>query len=150
MKAVDLEKYNLIVKLHPVDRAGFQGVEDSRVICDTKYLSYDWFWECDKIITDYSGVGVEAALANKPVYFYLYDYENYNVKNGLTVDLYEEPIAPYVTKSSGHLAELLKEDYDMSVLEAYRNKYVEVDTHNCSKALAQWLLNLEDELGAMQ
>ena len=34
---------------------------------------------CDCVITDYSAITIEAALLGKPVYFYLFDYEDYLV-----------------------------------------------------------------------
>ena len=32
------------------------------------------------------------------------------------------------------------EEYDYSLVEAYKNKYVDFDTNDCSGQLAQWLL----------
>lgn len=45
---------------------------------------------CDGIITDYSAASLRASLLDKPVYLYLYDYENYQADQGLNIDLWAE------------------------------------------------------------
>lgn len=142
---IDLEKYNVIVKLHPVDKQGFDEKVDSRIICDDSFMSFEWLWICDHVITDYSGISVESAILNKRLYFYLYDKERYENETGLNVDLYEEPIRKYVSESAKDLALLLEEEYDYSLLEEYKKKYVEFDLNDCSGQFAHWLLNKLNE-----
>lgn len=142
---IDLDKYNVIVKLHPVDREGVQGDIDSRIILDDEYSTHQWFWLSDKVITDYSGVGIEASLLDKKLYFYLFDKKQYEEEVGLNVDLYEEPIAAYVTESSDRLVEMLEEEYNFELLEQYREKYIDVELCDCSGQFAEWLLRTMKE-----
>ena len=137
---IDLDRYNVVVKLHPVDKRGIEGKFDSRVIWDENYSTHEWLWLCDTVITDFSGISVEAALLKRKLYFYLYDKESYEKEVGLNIDLYEEPISDYVCETAEQLADKLKEEYDYSLVEAYKNKYVDFDTNDCSGQLAQWLL----------
>ena len=142
---IDLDKYNVIVKLHPVDREGVQGNIDSRIILDDEYSTHQWFWLSDKVITDYSGVGIEASLLDKKLYFYLFDKKQYEEEVGLNVDLYEEPIAACVTESSDRLVEMLEEEYNFELLEQYREKYIDVELCDCSGQFAEWLLRTMKE-----
>lgn len=139
-KYIDLDKYNVIVKLHPVDRKGFKGDIDPRIICDASFSTFEWLWLCESMITDYSGISVESALLNRKLYFYLYDREVYEKETGLNVDLYDEPLSKYVTESAEELSKLLEEEYDYSLLEAFKKKYVEFDTNDCSGQFAKWIL----------
>jgi len=138
---IDFDKYNVIVKLHPVDKEKVKGNIDTRIILDDNFSSHKWFWVCDSVITDYSGVGIEASLLDRKLYFYLYDKTEYEEEVGLNIDLYQEAIAEYVTESSDRLAELLEEAYNFDLLKQYREKYIEVDLEDSSGQFADWLLD---------
>ncbi len=141
-KTVDFDRYNVVVKLHPADKLGLDASVDSRVLCDEKFSSFDWMKVCDKLITDYSGMGFEAMLLEKKVYYYLYDYEDYSAKNGLAVDLFTEAIAENVTTSSEELKTILEKEYDFGKLKEYVEKYLSVGTENCASRLAEFIINL--------
>lgn len=137
---MDLDRFNVIVKLHPVDRKGIEGTFDSRIIWDEDFTTHEWLWLCDSVITDYSGISVEAALLHKKVYFYLYDKEDYEKEVGLNINLHEEPIGRYVCETSEELIVKMQEEYDYSCVKAYKEKYVDFDTNDCSGQFAKWLL----------
>lgn len=141
-KAVDLDKYNVVVKLHPADKQGLDSAVDSRVICDGEFTSFDWMKVCEAIITDYSGMGFEAMLLGKRVYYYLYDYEDYSRNNGLNLDLFSEEISAFATKTAEGLGELLKQEYDFALTQAYVEKYLSVGTENCAQRLAEFIKGL--------
>ncbi len=141
-KAVDFDKYNVVVKLHPSDKHGLDPDVDSRVICDESFTSFEWMKICDGIITDYSGMGFEAMLLKKKVYFYLYDYEDYSRNNGLNLDLFSEKVSAVTTQSAQTLKSLLESEYDYSLCEAYVEKYLSVGTENCSERLAGFIKGL--------
>ncbi len=141
-KTVDFEKYNVVVKLHPADKHGVDSAVDSRVIVDSNFSSFEWMKVCDKIITDYSGVGFEAMLVGKQVYYYLYDYEEYKQKNGLNLDLFSEEIGAVVTENAEELKFVLEKEYDFSKIKAYIKKYLSVGSENCSSRLAEFILRL--------
>ena len=131
--ALDDEKFRLIVKLHPL--------HDDEKISDTRYSTYEWLGACDRIITDYSALGVEASLAGKPLYFYVYDIDEYKETVGLNVDpLVELPAAS--AQSAEALAELFAGEYDMDSLNRFKDKYVSVDTENCTKQLGDYIYGL--------
>ncbi len=141
-KTIDFEKYNVVVKLHPSDKLGIDMAVDKRVLCDQKFSSFDWMKVCAKVITDYSGMGFEAMLLQKEVYYYLYDYDDYTAKNGLAIDLFSEPIAENVTACKEELKEILQKKYDYSKAESFVEKYLSTGTENCALRLAEFILDL--------
>lgn len=142
--AIDPERFDLVVKLHPLYR-GSAAAEDSErenVIYDETFTSFDWLSVADIIISDYSSLVVESTLADKPLFIYAYDLDDYEANTGLNIDFDSEPIAPYVFRDAAALAKALEEGYDMDALRAFRNRYIDVDTDNCTTALADFILSL--------
>lgn len=130
---IDTDRYKLIVKLHPLD--------DLSGVSDNKYSTYEWFRVCDRIVTDYSAIGIEALLVEKPVYYYVYDIEAYEYQTGLNIDPLEE--MPHAAAKSGEeMAELLSRDYDFEELRRFREKYITVDTDCCTKRLGEFIYGL--------
>lgn len=136
------DKYNLIVKLHPLDRKAYSYKEKEGIIYDEKFSSYELLDIADMIITDYSSLAIETSLLNKPLYFYNYDLEEYEESTGLNFKFKDEKIGKYMTTKSEELLELLEEDYDYSALEDFRNRYITVDVNNCAGQLANFILEL--------
>ena len=78
----------LIIKRHPNQRLDEEHIAPA-LTCDEVPTSVV-LSVCDCIITDYSAITIEAAVLGKPVYFYLFDLEDYLSHNGLNVLLWEE------------------------------------------------------------
>ena len=160
IEALDPAKYDLVVKLHPLYRAGNTGPEEAsyagsgqlNVIYDEAFTSYDWLAAADIIISDYSSLVIETTLTDKPLFIYAYDLEEYSENTGLNMDFYSEPIAPYVFKDAASLAACIDktcgntgadgQGYDMEALHAFRDRYIDIDTDNCTAALAEFIISL--------
>ena len=155
--AVDTDRFCLIVKLHPLYRGDLSEADKTRdpsVIYDEKFTSSDWLSVCDIIISDYSSFVVESTLAGKPLYIYAYDREEYAGTTGLNVEYQDEPIAPYVFSDAKELGKAIEkacdaEDagsadgaYDMEALHAFRDRYIDIDTDNCTAKLADFIEGL--------
>ena len=145
VKAVDLSRFTLVIRLHPLEeisqrqREALAGKEG--VILDTAHSSYEWLQECDRIITDYSALGIEATLTGKPLYFYLYDLDKYQRSVGLNIDLLSEmPTATAVT--SEELGEALSRSYDYEMLRRFRDRYISVDTDHCTQRLGEFVYGI--------
>lgn len=150
VQAVNDARFTLVVKAHPIyDNlvyAGDKGLNmpedlDVQVIIDKKYSSYQWLVACDRIITDYSALGVEAALLDKPLYYYVYDIDDYEATVGLNVNPLEE-IPSSSAESADKLREIILGEYDFQQLKNFRNKYVSVDTDHCTQTLGAFLADL--------
>lgn len=146
--AIDKEKYKLVVKLHPIYRGSDISGEFPDVIFDDDFKSFDWLSLADIIISDYSSLVVESTLADKPLYLYTYDIDEYKAGTGLNTDFSREPIAPYVFNDPRELSAALDKPYDMSKLKEFRDRYIDIDTGDageenyCTAKLADFIETL--------
>jgi len=58
------------------------------------------------------------------------------------VNFEKEEIGRYVAKTSDKIIQLLEEKYEYSILEEFKNKYITVDTNNCTEKLSKYILEL--------
>ena len=131
--SMDLDRYNLIVKLHPLSKVT---VEDPRVIIDRKYSTFDMLFVADKLISDYSCVVYEAGVRDIPLYFYNFDMDNYDTVRGFNIDYSTLP--GYTSGDPAELAADLDKPYDMEYFRQFMHKYVE-NTDDCALKLANEL-----------
>ena len=112
----------LIIKRHPNQRLNEENL-GSAMTCDDVPTS-TVLSVCDCVITDYSAITIEAALLGKPVYFYLFDYEDYMAHNGLNVKLFEE-FPDCVFSDAQKLMDAVNSgEYDYKNYERFCNKYL--------------------------
>ncbi len=136
LDAFDFDKYNLIVNLHPLTKVK---VNDSRVIVNSGFSTFQMLTCADKMISDYSCVVYEAGVKNIPLYFYNYDMNNYDVARGFVIDYSELP--GYKEPDAKTLVQSLEKPYDYDYLKTFINKYVENVT-DCTKKMAEDILSL--------
>ncbi len=125
--AINKEKYNLIIRLHPLDNTKVS----EEYLVNRKYSTFDLIKFADYIITDYSAIAFEIATLNKPLFFYLFDMDNYKDRRGVNIDLRQE--MPNYTKTTiNEIIEIIEKDtYNYEELKKFREKYVEtIDTNN--------------------
>ena len=136
INAVDEEKYNLIIRLHPLDETKV----DKKYMIDKEYSTYDLLKVADFIVTDYSAIAFETAALNKPLYFYLYDIRKYSRKRGVNIDL-ETEMKDCTRISFDEIMKLINsEEYNFEELRKFREKYVETfDTDN-TKRIANYII----------
>lgn len=136
---IDLKKYNLIIKLHPLDKETDHYKEDEGVIYEERFNSYDLIEIADAIISDYSAFVVEASLAEKPMYLYIYDFDEYVNKNGVNVNFIDEAIGKYAFKDAKALIDAMEQEYDYDALSSFCNKYIDVKREDCTGQLADFI-----------
>lgn len=145
IQRIDTKKYNLIVKLHPLDKKNYKYLEKDGVIYDNKFTSYDLLKICDKVVTDYSSLAMEASILNKPLYFYIYDWKIYNEDPGLNFNFKKEEIGKYSTNSPVKLLRMLEREYDYGILERFKNKYISTGAENCTEKLVKFIMELMND-----
>ena len=136
IQKVDNTKYNLIIKLHPLDNTKV----DEKYLVKGDFSTYDLMHFADYIITDYSATAIEASLLQKPLFLYVYDIDTYVEKRGLNVELTEE-LKSSTSKNIQDILDIIEKDtYDYSKLEKFRNKYVETYNNNNTQNICEVIL----------
>lgn len=141
----DFKKYNLIIKKHFLDKGDYSWAEEIGAIVDNKFSSIQWLHICDKIITDYSAIVFEAAILDKPIYIHQPDVDDYVDSVGINVDLCNEAIGEYVSRTESELFNNLNKTYDSNAVIAFRKKFIEIDTESCTQKLCDFLKSLLTE-----
>lgn len=139
----DNQNYQLIVNSHPLstikreDKFSFNG----------DFSTFDLIKIADIIITDYSACAFEAALLMKPLYFFVPDYDEYEVKRGLNVNIKEE-LPNYVFEEADKLLENINsQTYDICELYKFKDKYIKAKDSNNTQKLAKFILMLVNKKG---
>lgn len=132
---VNFAKYNLIIKLHPLDKNS----KAYKYMVNRKYNTFDLLKIADYIITDYSAVAFEASILNKPLYFYVYDVDNYRKTRGLNVDLFEEMNSSTSKDIKKIIKSIESNKYNYEELKEFRNKYMENNYYNTTIKLVDFI-----------
>lgn len=125
-----------IVSLHPLSK-----INDGHTDYNGNYNVFDLMMVADTIITDYSACAFEASVLDKPLYFYVPDYEAYRKDRGLNIQLCEEmqecvyydPVLLYNSIAFG--------EYPYRTLRTFRERYVE-NTADCTKKMAKYICSV--------
>lgn len=126
----DFEKYNLIVKLHPLSKVD---VDDSRVVFDKEFSTFQMLTCTDKLISDYSCIIYEAGIKGIPLYFYDFDIDLYKNARGLVIDYSLLP--GYKEENAKRLVESFEKNYDYDYLNFFINGIID-NTVNCTEKMA--------------
>ncbi len=129
----DDPRYALVIKPHPLVESNVAG---ENVVNASGVDVLDLLPLCDAVITDYSAVAFEAAVLDKPIYFFLYDFEEYEREHGLNVDLFAE--MPGVTsRDLGPIAEQIDAGgYDPELVRRLAERYASVRDGSCTMRIA--------------
>ena len=115
----DNDDYALIVSPHPAtessDEYDFKG----------SFSTYDLAKLADAIISDYSATAIECSLLNKPLWFYVPDYEKYKAEKGLNIEIKNELSSACFENEDELLRAVQNNCYDFENLKRFSDKYVE-------------------------
>jgi len=133
---VDYSRYDLIVKLHPLDAARIAG---GQAIVDRKFSTMDMLSVCDVVITDYSAVTYEAALKGRPLVFYAFDIGEYIAGRDFYLDYNSEMPGPVTTSAADVMKVIDAEDWEPDRVRQFADKYIE-KRERCTEEMGQYLL----------
>ena len=134
---VDYSRYDLIVKLHPLDAARIAG---GQAIVDRKFSTMDMLSICDVVITDYSAVTYEAALKGRPLVFYAFDIGDYIAGRDFYLD-YNSEIPGPVRESAAEVMEIIdRGEWEPDKVRQFADKYIE-KRERCTEEMGQYLLD---------
>ena len=135
---INFEKYNFIVKLHPLSKIK---INDDRVIFDRDFSSMDMLFIANYVISDYSCIIYEAAILNIPLFFFAFDLEEYLNNRGLTID-YKKELPGFVSEDANSIIEAIEQNnYDKNSLIKFREKYI-TNIENCTKKIVEFIEDL--------
>lgn len=148
---IDYDKYALIVKLHPVDYSYFvidarnnghvyNALDKSITITDA-FTAEDLLSVADCVISDYSSVAFDAGLLRLPIFFYVYDIEEYKENTGLNIDL-EKEYERYSARNIEQIISMLYEEYDLDYMKDFIYKYISCYDGKCTERLVSFILSI--------
>ena len=137
---VDYNKYNFIIKAHPLSNIK---IDNENVLMDKDFSSIEMVHIADYVITDYSCILYEAGFMGKALYFYAFDYDNYNKNRSLNIDYFKE-LPGVVTKSEKDIIKAIENDkYDYKELDKFIKKYIDYND-NSSKRIYELIEEIID------
>ena len=118
----DFDKVNLIITYHfKVEEI----CDDKRVITipSSDFSVFDVLTICDYVISDYSALLVDAAVSNKKILMYVYDYDEYNKNNGVNIKMLED-FKKISSKSAKEIMNIIQKDqYDYKTYQKFQQMY---------------------------
>ena len=145
VQKIDTKKYNLIIKLHPLDKEKYEDAKNDSIIFEKQFTTYELIKIADKIITDYSSLAMEVSLLDIPIYFYTYDIEKYEKNPGLNFTFKEEEIGKYQAIDANEVLKKIDEQYDENILKRFKEKYISVDTTKCTEKIVKFIMGDNNE-----
>lgn len=145
------DEYVFAFKMHPFikRRPDFEGellgMEDRIVdLSDCENIN-DLYYVADMLITDYSSAYYEFSLMEKPILFFTYDREKYEIQRGVHKPI-KETAPGKVCDTFEELMDALKnKDYELEKTIDFKNRIFEYnDNHAADRAIDE-LLPLTDE-----
>ncbi|MBO5432566.1 MAG: CDP-glycerol glycerophosphotransferase family protein [Clostridia bacterium] len=126
----------IVVKAHPLSKLS----QNPKYQINGDFSTYDLMKIADGIITDYSACAFEGSLLNKPMWFYVPDYEIYKAEQGLNVDVLSELPSVSFTDEKMLIKDILSDNYDLSLIEHFSDKYVKNKNADNTEMLARIIL----------
>lgn len=127
---------SLAISAHPLSKAS----ENYKFNGD--FSTYDLMKLADGIITDYSACAFEASLLNKPLWFYIPDYEIYKEEQGLNTDMPKILPEACFTDENELLNSVKSGNYDLNALDGFSRTFVENRGNNNTNYLAEFICGL--------
>lgn len=133
IKSVDKEKYELIIKGHPLKNLNLSEVSK-------EFNSLELLSIADYIITDYSAISIEASVLNKPIYFYVYDIDEYKKTVGLNIDIKKEYPNLSFKKAKDLIKNIEENTYDYEELKNFKKKYLDNTKGNATEIIVKHIV----------
>ena len=134
----DVDEIELVISAHPLSKTAASG----KYTFNGDFNSRDLMLLSDVNITDYSACAFEASLLNKPLYFYVPDYDIYTAEQGLNVDVKNEIPLYTFDYPSDLITAITGEDYRLETLSIFSKNFVEKTGTDNTSRLAEFICSL--------
>ncbi len=132
----------VVVSAHPLSKTVQKGLYKFQ----GDFSSLDLMKLADVVITDYSACSFEAALLNKPLYFYVPDYDIYQAEQGLNVDVKKELPSSTFENAKSIVEAIIDGNYDFCMLNSFTDKYIENKKTNNTEQVAAFICSLTERV----
>lgn len=132
----------LVIKLHPnqIRSRALANAVECEAVPTSVVLSV-----ADCVITDYSAITIEAAVLDKPVYFYLFDYEDYISHNGLNVILPDELPSCVYTSAKALFKAIRSGKYNYKQYKEFCEKYLPDMSGRATDKISNLIINCMED-----
>ena len=138
------DEYVFLAKVHPFVTEKIQIPEkyQDRILDFAEYPNInDLYYVTDVLITDYSSNYYEYALLKKPVLFYTYDREKYELLRGVHRSVKEHAPGKICDNFEELMKALYEKDYEYEKIEKFvEDNFGEYDGRACDRIIDQILL----------
>ena len=93
----------------------------------------------DYVITDYSAIVFEAAILNKPIFFYCYDYDKYFIERNFYLDYKKEMPGIISSDVKPIINSIENKDYDLKRVREFSNKFVSYQKNKCTYNIVKFI-----------
>lgn len=138
----------LLLSPHPVMQAQYRenraAFERLGALFAPEFSTPELLSVCDDFVSDYSAAIFEAAVAEKPIYLYTYDIENYLQTRGFYIDFEEEMPGKPCREAAEVMREVAENTCDIARIKRFSQKYVS-PAENATEQLAARIMSLLSE-----
>ena len=143
------DEYIVLFKPHYLIINKFEGDEslkDFVISVDANADINDLYVISDVLVTDYSSVFFDYANLNRPMYFYMFDLEEYaDELRGFYFDIYETMPGDIISNEEDLLQKIKEGNYDYSRLETFNQKFNEWQDGHASQRVLNLVFGKEDK-----
>ena len=138
------EDYVLALRLHPKIKNFYKGEISSQskyIDCSDYENEQELLLISDILITDYSSIMIEFAILNKPIVFFVYDYDSYVTnERGFYFDFKKNVPGPVVYDDKSLIDVIRNDEFEESKFSTFvHTQFDEIDG-NSSKRVVDFLL----------
>jgi CDP-glycerol glycerophosphotransferase (TagB/SpsB family) len=135
--------FDVVVALHPLDGRDFS--TRPGVIQDAKITTPEWLAVADAVVTDYSSLVFDAAVAGVPLYFYVYDLDEYRERRGLFLDVDRDLPGPVERDAAALAKAIIDGAASREEVLRFRERFVAPADGGCARRIVQLALGARPE-----
>jgi CDP-ribitol ribitolphosphotransferase len=132
--AIDFTAYSLIIKQHTHDKTKVKS-QPGVVVLKDEFAAVELLPIADYVVTDYSAVAFEAALLEKPLFFWTFDLERYAKRRGFVLE-YGREIPGVQNSSASEIMQAIEaRQFDTQRIREFADRFCAVQDGTCTQRL---------------
>lgn len=140
LKFIDFNKYVFIIKFHNNENKIYY--QENKYYEEIFFSGIQLLHVTDYVITDYSAITFEAAITNKPIFFYTFDYDNYIDSRGFYIDFKKEMPGLISEDFEEIYTAIEKDNFNLDKNEKFCKKYLSDLSKNSTEEFASFIFDI--------